>query len=209
MTSYIQFPRYCLFLIPDKNFNVDFNKFCETNLIDISLLDKSIYGFHSTVKAPFYLSHLWSEDLLFEKFLNIDKKIINSLLSITYSVNKLDQFKNSLVLRFHQNNNFDFIVNNLMREFDLYRKTLDNFEIKKDLMRFNKLSDKELMYYQIWGYPFYFECSFHHISLPIRQKPGSNFINSIHQVKYEKLSLLRQNSNNESFEEISSLSQGL
>ena len=206
MTSYIQFPRYCLFLIPDKNFNNDFEKFCEQNLINNLLLEKSIYGFHSTVKAPFYLSHLYSEDLLIEKFQTIDKKIINSLLSNKYSVNKLDRFKNLLVLRFYQNDNFDFTVNSLMREFDLYRKTLNNLEIKKDIMRFDELTEKELMYYQIWGYPYYFECSFHHISLPLSQESNHDYINTIHEVRYEKLSLLRQNSINENFQEISSLS---
>ena len=206
MTSYIQFPRYCLFLIPDKNFNNDFEKFCEQNLINNLLLEKSIYGFHSTVKAPFYLSHLYSEDLLLEKFQTIDKKIINSLLSNKYSVNKLDRFKNLLVLRFYQNDNFDFTVNSLMREFDLYRKTLNNLEIKKDIMRFDELTEKELMYYQIWGYPYYFECSFHHISLPLSQESNHDYINTIHEVRYEKLSLMRQNSINENFQEISSLS---
>ena len=206
MTSYIQFPRYCLFLIPDKNFNNYFEKFCEQNLINNLLLEKSIYGFHSTVKAPFYLSHLYSEDLLLEKFQTIDKKIINSLLSNKYSVNKLDRFKNLLVLRFYQNDNFDFTVNSLMREFDLYRKTLNNLEIKKDIMRFDELTEKELMYYQIWGYPYYFECSFHHISLPLSQESNHDYINTIHEVRYEKLSLLRQNSINENFQEISSLS---
>ena len=206
MTNYIQFPRYCLFLIPDKNFKNDFEKFCEQNLINNFLLKKSIYGFHSTVKAPFYLSHLYSEDLLLEKFQSIDKKIINSLLSNKYSVNKLDFFKNLLVLRFYQNNNFDFTVNSMMREFDLYRKTLNNLEIKRDIMRFDELSEKELMYYQIWGYPYYFECSFHHISLPLNQASNHDYINSINEVKFEKLSLMRQNSINENFQEISSLS---
>ena len=206
MTSYIQFPRYCLFLIPDKNFTNDFTNFCLKNSIDDFKSNNSIYGFHSTVKAPFYLSHLYTEDLLVEKFQTIDKKTINSLLSNTYLVNKLDRFKNSLVLRFHQDNNFDFIVNNLMREFDLFRKTLNNSEIKKDIIRFNKLSDKELMYYQIWGYPFYFDCSFHHISLPLSQESNHDYLNSIHRVKYDKLSLLRQNCKDENFEEISSLS---
>ena len=206
MTNHIQFPRYCLFLIPDKKFNNDLDVFCDQNLIENSLLDKSTYGFHSTVKAPFYLSHLYPEELLLEKFQNIDKKTISSLLSNTYIVNKLDRFKNSLVLRFHQDNDFEFMVNNLMREFDLFRKTLNNFEIKKDILRFDKLSNKELMYYQIWGYPYYFECSFHHITLPLSQDSNHDYLNSIHQVKYEKLSLLRQNSKDENFEEISSLS---
>ena len=206
MTSYIQFPRYCLFLIPDKNFNNDFEKFCEQNLINNLLLEKSNYGFHSTVKAPFYLSHLYSEDLLLEKFQTIDKKIINSLLSNKYSVNKLDRFKNLLVLRFYQNNDFDFMINSLMRKFDLYRKTLNNLEIKRDIMRFDELSDKEFMYYQIWGYPYYFECSFHHISLPLNQALNHDYINTINEVKFEKLNLMRQNSINENFQEISSLS---
>ena len=206
MTSYIQFPRYCLFLIPNKNFTEDFGNFCRKNSIDDFKLNDSIYRFHSTVKAPFYLSHLYSENLLIDKFQNIDLKTISSLLSKTYLVNKLDYFKNTLVLRFHQNDNFDFIINNLMRDFDIFRKTLNNFEIQKDIKRFNQLSNKELIYYQIWGYPFYFECSFHHITLPIHQKSKQDYLNSISEVKYEKLSLLKQNSVTENFEEISSLS---
>jgi len=206
MTSYIQFPRYCLFLIPDKNFINDFGNFCHQNSLDNFESNDSIYGFHSTVKAPFYLSHLYSENTLIEKFQNIDEKTIYSLLSKAYLVNKLDFFKNTFVLRFQQNNNFDFMINNLMRDFDIYRKTLNNLEIKKDIMRFDKLSEKELKYYQIWGYPYYFECSFHHISLPLSQASNHDYINSIHEVKYEKLSLMRQNSINENFQEISNLS---
>ena len=206
MTSYIQFPRYSLFLIPDKNFTDDFSNFCHQNSIDNSILNDSIYGFHSTVKAPFYLSHLYSENLLIEKFQNIDVKTISSLLSKAYLVNKLDFFKNTLVLRFHQNDSFDFMINNLMRNFDIYRKTLNNSEIQKDIKRFDQLSKKELIYYQIWGYPYYFECSFHHITLPIHQKAEQDYFNSINEVKYEKLSLLKQSSLTENFKEISSLS---
>ena len=206
MTSHIQFPRYCLFLIPDKNFTDNFINFCHQNSINDFELNESIYGFHSTVKAPFYLSHLYSENLLIEKFQNIDEKTIYSLLSKVYLVNKLDYFKNTLVLRFHQSDSFDFMINNLMRDFDIFRKTLNNFEIQKDIKRFNQLSKKELIYYQIWGYPFYFEHSFHHITLPIHQKLKNDYFNSISEVKYERLSLLKQNSVNENFEEISSLS---
>ena len=206
MTSYIQFPRYSLFLIPDKKFTDDFSNFCRQNSIDDFKLNDSIYGFHSTVKAPFYLSHLYSENLLIEKFQNIEKKTIYSLLSKAYLVNKLDYFKNTLVLRFHQNDSFDFTINNLMRDFDIYRKTLNNSEIQKDIKRFDQLSDKEFIYYQIWGYPFYFECSFHHITLPIHPKNKHDYLDSINEVKYEKISLLKQNNVNEKFEEISSLS---
>ena len=206
MTSYIQFPRYCLFLIPDKNFTDDFGKFCRQNSINNFELNDLIYGFHSTVKAPFYLSHLYSENLLIEKFQDIDEKTIFSLLSKAYLVDKLDYFRKSLVLRFHQDNHFDFKINSLMRDFDIYRKTLNNSEIQKDIKRFDQLSQKELIYYQIWGYPFYFECSFHHITLPIHQEDKLDYLNSISKVKYEKLSLLKQDSVTEKFEEISSIS---
>ena len=206
MTSYIQFPRYCLFLIPDKNFTDDFGNFCRKNSIDDFNSNDLIYGFHSTVKAPFYLSHLYSENLLIDKFQNIELKTISSLLSKAYLVNKLDYFKNTLVLRFYQNDNFDFMTNNLMRDFDIFRKTLNNSEIQKDIKRFDYLSNKELMYYQIWGYPFYFECSFHHITLFIQQKAKQDYFNLISEVKYEKLSLLKQNNLTENFKEISSLS---
>jgi len=206
MTSYIQFPRYCLFLIPDKNFTDNFSNFCHQNSIDDFELNDSIYGFHSTVKAPFYLSHLYSENLLIEKFQNIHGDVIHLLLSKSYLVDKLDYFKNTLALKFHQNDSFNFTINNLMRDFDIYRKTLNNSEIQRDIKRFNKLSHKELIYYQIWGYPFYFECSFHHITLPIHQKTKRDYLNSISEVRYEKLSLLKQNSETESFEEITSLS---
>lgn len=206
MTNYIQFPRYCLFLIPNENFIEDFNTFCKENSINISSSNKSIYGFHSTVKAPFYLSHLYSENQLIEKFQNIDMKKIHSLLSNTYLVNKLEYFKKSLVLKLDQNNNFDFVTNSLMRDFDLFRKTLNNSELKEDIKRFDQLSEKEKIYFQIWGYPFYFECSFHHVTLPIYEEAKQDYINSIREVKYEKLSLLRQNNINENFKEISGLS---
>ena len=206
MTNYIQFPRYCLFLIPNENFIEVFNTFCKENAINISSSNKSIYGFHSTVKAPFYLSHLYSENQLIEKFQNIDMKKIHSLLSNTYLVNKLEYFKKSLVLKLDQNNNFDFVTNSLMRDFDLFRKTLNNSELKEDIKRFDQLSEKEKIYFQIWGYPYYFECSFHHVTLPIYEEAKQDYINSIREVKYEKLSLLRQNNINENFKEISGLS---
>ena len=75
MTNYIQFPRYCLYLIPNENFTHDFNVFCKENSINSSSLNELIYGFHSTVKAPFYLSHLYTEDSLIKKFQNIDTQI--------------------------------------------------------------------------------------------------------------------------------------
>jgi hypothetical protein len=111
-----------------------------------------------------------------------------------------------LVLKLDQNNNFDFVTSSLMRDFDIFRKTLNSSEIKKDIKRFDQLSDKEKIYFQIWGYPYYFECSFHHVTLPIYQKEKWDYLNSIREIKYEKISLLKQNNPSENFKEIASLS---
>ena len=43
-------------------------------------------------------------------------------------------------------------------------------------------------------------------ALRFHQKAKQDYLNSINEVKYEKLSLLKQNSITENFEEISSLS---
>jgi len=45
MTNYIQFPRYCLFLLPDKNFANDFNNFCEKNSVENSILNNQFMDF--------------------------------------------------------------------------------------------------------------------------------------------------------------------
>lgn len=101
MTSYIQFPRYCLFLIPDKKFINDFDVFCDQNLIENSLLDKSTYGFHSTVKAPFYLSHLYSEEfLLDEPSLGLAPIIVKQIFDTIKRINKEN---NTTILLVEQN----------------------------------------------------------------------------------------------------------
>ena len=82
----------------------------------------------------------------------------------SFKVIGLSEFKKNLVLELESDQEFNFFVHDLMRSFDRFRKTLDNEGIKKDLLIFNQLSEKELMYYQIWGYPYYFECGKHHIS---------------------------------------------
>ena len=76
-------------------------------------------------------------------------------------------------------------------------------EIKKELLRFNQLSEKELIYYQSWGYPYYFECGKHHISV-VNFDPDLKLIN-FNPVNYVSLKLLKQESANESFKELAVL----
>ena len=85
-----------------------------------------------------------------------------------------------------------------MRHFDLFRKTLNNKEIQKDLKRFDDLTSLEMEYYLIWGYPYLFEFSNHHISVSDIANEII-FDNSIKSLNYSNISLMRQDSLNSKF----------
>ena len=92
----------------------------------------------------------------------------------------------------------NFLCNDIMRYFDLFRKTLNQQEVKKDLKRFSNLSSLEMEYYFIWGYPYLFEFSNHHISVSDITKEII-FDNSIKSLNYSNISLMRQDSLNGKF----------
>tara|TARA_B100001057_G_scaffold425213_1_gene448488 strand:+ start:607 stop:1206 length:600 start_codon:yes stop_codon:yes gene_type:complete len=198
MTDYIQFPRYSIFLTPSQDFLDDLKLFNEKNN-----LPQSIYDTHYSVKAPFYISHLYSENDLINHFNSLDVIQVHNIFKRSFNVIGLSYFKKNLVLELETDQEFNFFVHDLMRSFDIYRKTLNNEEIKIDLSRFSQLSEKEMIYYQIWGYPYYFECGKHHISLA-NSHPNLKLIN-FNPVYYESLKLLKQESANESFKEIAVL----
>ena len=60
MDNYIQFPRYSIYLIPNKLFIDQVEKLLLKNNVKYDNLEISQYGLHYTVKAPFYLSHLYT-----------------------------------------------------------------------------------------------------------------------------------------------------
>ena len=68
MDSYIQFPRYSIYLIPNKLFIEQVEKLLLKNNMKFDNSEISKYGLHYTVKAPFYLSHLYNEDELIKSF---------------------------------------------------------------------------------------------------------------------------------------------
>ena len=203
MTEYIQFPRYSISLTPSESFLHDLNIFYEKNNLDYFDLSQSIYGNHYSVKAPFYMSHLYSEIDLINHFNSLNSIKAKNLLKRTFKVIGLSEFKKNLILELEFDQQLDFFVHNLMRSFDRFRKTLDSEDIKKDLSRFNLLSEKELIYYQIWGYPYYFECGKHHISV-INFDPNFKLIN-FNTVNYVSLRLLKQESANDNFKELAVL----
>jgi hypothetical protein len=203
MTEYIQFPQYSISLAPSQSFLDDLNIFYEKNNLDYYNLPQSIYGNHYSVKAPFYMSHLYSEIDLINHFNSLNSIKAKNLLKRTFKVIGLSEFKKNLILELESNQQLDFFVHDLMRSFDRFRKTLDSEDIKKDLSRFNQLSEKELIYYQIWGYPYYFECGKHHIPI-LNFDPNFKLIN-FNPVNYVSLRLLKQESANESFQELAVL----
>ena len=204
MNEYIQFPRYSIFLIPSDKFFSDLKSFINENNADYNKSTQSIYGIHSTVKAPFYKSHLYSEENLIEYFKSIKDDKIQNIFEKKFNFKKFGKFNNTLIVELDTDPDFHFFIHDLIRSFDLFRKTLDNKEIKKDLYRFGHLSEEELFNYQVWGYPYYFDCYKHHISI---SNYNQNFINfNFQPVKYVSLMLLKQESAGEPFKELSVIS---
>jgi hypothetical protein len=79
-----------------------------------------------------------------------------------------------------------------MRFFDLYRKTLNSNEVLKDLSRFGDLNEKQMNYYQIWGYPFMFDEGKPHISIIDSSLGFEPKHNDFNQVRFERVSLVKQ-----------------
>ena len=198
MDNYIQFPRYSIYLIPNKLFIDQVEKLLLKNNVKYDNLEISKYGLHYTVKAPFYLSHLYSEKELINSFQEYFLSNQNKSYKDEFNVLGLKKIKNIFALEINTNEKFNFLCNDIMRHFDLFRKTLNQQEIQKDLKRFSSLTSLEMEYYLIWGYPYLFEFSSHHISVSDIKKEII-FDNSIKFLNYSNISLMRQDSLNSKF----------
>lgn len=204
MNNLVHYPRYSIYLIPSKNFFNNLNSFYKKNNFDSGNISQNTHEIYCTVKAPFYKSDIYSENDLIDNFNSLKKKdSIQKILNKTYIAKQYIKLNTNFVLELDNDPEFNFIIHDIMRSFDIYRKTLNTSEIKKDLLRFNNLSEKELIYYQIWGYPYYFECSIHHISF-------FNFDTKLYNcnfdpVEYESLKLLKQDSSDEYFKELANI----
>ena len=195
MDNYIQFPRYSIYLIPNKLFVDQVENLLSKNNIKFDDLEISKYGFHYTVKAPFYLSHLYNEEELINSFQEYFLSNQNKSYKEEFTVLGLKKIKNVFAIKMNTNEKFNFLCNDIMRHFDLFRKTLNQQEIQKDLKRFSNLSSLEMEYYLIWGYPYLFEFSNHHISVSDITKEII-FDNSIKSLNYSNISLMKQDSLN-------------
>ena len=198
MDNYIQFPRYSIYLIPNKLFIDQVDNLLLKYDVKFDSLELSKYGLHYTVKAPFYLSHLYSEKELINSFNDYFLSNHNKSYKEAFNVLGLKKIKNVFALEMNSNEKFNFLCNDIMRYFDLYRKTLNQQEVLKDLKRFINLTSLEKEYYLIWGYPYLFEFSNHHISVSDITKEII-FDNSIKSLNYSNISLMKQDSLNSKF----------
>ena len=198
MDNYIQFPRYSIYLIPNKLFIDQVEKLLLKNNAKYDNLEISQYGLHYTVKAPFYLSHLYNEEELINSFKEYFLFNQNKSYKEVFNVLGLKKIKNFFALEMNTNEKFNFLCNDIMRHSDLFRKTLNQQEIQKDLKRFSNLNSLEMEYYLIWGYPYLFEFNNHHISVSDISKEII-FDNSIKSLNYSNISLMRQDRLNSKF----------
>ena len=195
MDNYIQFPLYSIYLIPNKLFIEQVEKLLLKNNVKFDNSEISKQSLHYTVKAPFYLSHIYNEEELINSFKDYFLSNHNKSYKEVFNVLGLKKIKNIFALEMNSNEKFNFLCNDIMRHFDLFRKTLNNKEIQKDLKRFSNLTSLEMEYYLIWGYPYLFEFSNHHISVSDIAKEII-FDNSIKSLNYSNISLMKQDSLN-------------
>ena len=198
MDNYIQFPRYSIYLIPNLLFIDQVNDLLLKNNIKFDSQKLSKYGLHYTVKAPFYLSHLYNEKNLIDSFASYFSLNKNYSYREKFNISGQIKYKNSYALEFFSNEKFDFFCNDILRYFDIFRKTLNQQETKIDLKRFDNLSTLEMEYYFIWGYPYLFEFKNHHISISDNLKELT-YDNNINSLKFSKISLMKQDNTNGKF----------
>ena len=201
MDNYIQFPRYSIYLIPNLLFIDQVNDLLLKNNIKFDNQKLSKYGLHYTVKAPFYLSHLYSEENLIKSFQDYFKSNQNVSYKDKFNILGLKKHKNVFALELNTNDKFNFLCNDIMRYFDLFRKTLNQQETQIDLKRFNNLSSLEMEYYLIWGYPYLFEFNTHHVSIADMSKEII-YNDTIRSLEYSSISLMKQDVVNGNFQTI-------
>ena len=196
---------YSIVLHPNDIFFEECELLFKKNNLDPTLLNNQL-RFNFQIKAPFYLSHLYSEKDMINNIKETNFLDLKTIFDKKYKFISTSQINDYLVTIFEDDKKLNFLKNSIIRSFDIYRKTLDPLELKNDISRYNNLSEKEFYYYQIWGYPYYYEFSTHHISL-LKNKNIDYLESSFSQVQYGSLKLLKQkNINNDDYIELTSIS---
>ena len=205
MTSLDTEALYSIVLHPNDIFFEECELLFNNNNLDLTLLNNPL-RFNFQIKAPFYLSHLYSENDMINNLKETNILDLKSIFDKEYKFISTSQINDNLVIIFEDDQKLNFFKSSIVRSFDIFRKTLDPQEFKKGISRYNNLSEKEFYYYQIWGYQYYYECSSHHISL-LKNKNVNYLESSFRQIQYGSLKLLKQkNINNDDYIELTSIS---
>ena len=106
MDNYIQFPRYSIYLIPNKLFIEQVEKLLLKNNVKFDNFEISMYGLHYTVKAPFYLSHLYNEEELINSFQEYFLSNQNKSYKEVFNVLGLKKIKNVFAIEMNTNEKF-------------------------------------------------------------------------------------------------------
>ncbi|MDC0861319.1 DUF1045 domain-containing protein [Alphaproteobacteria bacterium] len=216
--SCIEFPRYSIYLIPDNNFRQTvLNFYKENNNLKNDFESLAKHGLNIVIKSPFYIDHLDNEKKLISSFLNLKKEII---IPNTIKFNKLSYniiiHRNYLRLKLNKNNSFDFFSYQVLRRYDEFRKVLNPDDYQKDISRFGKLTEQQIINYQIWGYPYLFDEYSYHISIikflgkdqKSLKKLSFNFNNILQNysvLNLSKIAIGKQSRENEAFDTLVSI----
>ncbi len=216
--SCFEFPRYSIYLTSDNDFRqIVLNFYKENNTLKNDFESLAKHGLNIVIKSPFYIDHLDNEKKLISSFLNLKKEII---IPNTIKFNKLTYtiivHRNYLRLKLNRNNAFDFFSNQVLRRYDEFRKVLKPDDYQKDISRFDKLTEQQIINYQIWGYPYLFDEYTHHISIlkfsgedqkNLKQLSinFNNILQNYSVLNLSKIAIGKQSRENEAFDTLASI----
>mgnify|MGYP006085814481 FL=1 len=216
--NYLEFPRFTINLLPDKNFReIILNFYKENDDLKKDHMPMSKHDLSVTLKAPFYIDHLDNEEKLISSFLNLKKEIdIPNIINFNKLSYELINHNSHFRLELEKNTAFDFFSNQIIRRYDEFRKVLNPNDFQKDISRFGKLTESQILNYQIWGYPYLFKGHSHHIFildlLYEDQKNSEKLFSDLKIIlqnhgtlNLAKIAICKQSCENEAFNIISSI----
>ena len=216
--SYIEFPRFAIHLTLDKRvIEVILNFYKGNDNLNMHYEDIIKHGLHLIIKPPFYINDLNNVEKLISIFLNLKNEIdIPNAINFKEFSYEVKTFNNAIRLELRKSNAFDFFSNQVVRRFDEFRKVLNPYDYQKDISRFNKLTENQILNYQIWGHPYLFEETSHYVSILTSldaDKKNLEFLTAkikkiLHDFNYinlSKLSICKQSNEIEPFYELASI----
>jgi len=186
--SYVEFPRYAISITLEDKFIDGIINIFKSNKKYFenyqSIIEKELL---LNIKPPFYKTNLYDEKEIISIFLNLKNEIeitdIVNFKNISFRLEKKDHY---LKIILKVDNELDYFFSQIIRRYDEFRKVLNIKQYEMDIGRFKKLTERQTMYYQIWGHPYIFEEIEHHIKLLNLNNLNNNEIISFEE-KFKKM----------------------